>query len=215
MRVRARVRVRVGCAARACAWVWARGWSSGVGVGRAWPRCVCVWQRCGGGPFEGPVVRTSQLRLSIASSCRSTSAEWKVRCEAGGRRSGSGREGGLGGGPEWPWSQEAAAAVVSQAAAAIMCIAPHSPPPPSPSPPPSPRSGHSAHAGGGRKRPDTAQNSCTAAMRFSTSRASLCFGARRSIYPAEQLSEASIGDRRRSLRHRFRLGPLRCSHACS
>ena len=195
--------------------------------------CVCVaalrWRavrRAGGAhePATGKVVRarvrvrvvrTSQLRLSIASSCRSTSAEWKVRCEAGGRRSGSGREGGLGGGPEWPWSQEAAAAVVSQAAAAIMCIAPHSPPPPSPSPPPSPRSGHSAHAGGGRKRPDTAQNSCTAAMRFSTSRASLCFGARRSIYPAEQLSEASIGDRRRSLRHRFRLGPLRCSHACS
>ena len=106
------VRVGVGVGGRAV-WVW---------FGRDHGVCVCASQRCGGGPFEGPVVRTSQLRLSIASSCRSTSAEWKVRCEAGGRRSGSGREGGLGGGPEWPWSQEAAAAVVSQAAAAIMCM---------------------------------------------------------------------------------------------
>ena len=60
--------------------------------------------------------------MSIASSWRSTSGEWKVRCDTGGRRSGSGREGGLGGGPEWPWSQEAAAAVLNQAAAATMCI---------------------------------------------------------------------------------------------
>ena len=68
---------------------------------------------------------SSQLRLSIASSWRSTSAEWKVRWAAGGRRSGSGRAGGLGGGPECPWSHEAAAAAVSQAtseAATIVLI---------------------------------------------------------------------------------------------
>ena len=68
---------------------------------------------------------SSQLRLSIASSWRSTSAEWKVRWAAGGRRSGSGRAGGLGGGPECPWSHDAAAAAVSQAtseAATIVLI---------------------------------------------------------------------------------------------
>ena len=68
---------------------------------------------------------SSQLRLSIASSWRSTSAEWKVRWAAGGRRSGSGRAGGLGGGPECPWSHDAAAAAVSQAtseAATILLI---------------------------------------------------------------------------------------------
>ena len=67
---------------------------------------------------------SSQLRLSIASSWHSTWGEWKVRWAAGGRRSGSGRAGGLGGGPECPWSHEAAAAAVSQATSKAAMILP-------------------------------------------------------------------------------------------